>query len=68
MAANTDPVTTGHAEFVKFAGELIGVTVLVIFADMSEDIGKIAVVLMSGWFLIFLITNATELQGLVRKV
>lgn len=63
-----NPEVTGHSEFVKFAGMAIGVSTLAVLADMSELIGKLAVVVMSGWFLIFLITNAEDIQKLTAKV
>lgn len=60
--------SSAHSMFVTFAGELIGVTVLAIFADMSDELGGIAVALMGGWFLLFLMTNAPELSTIVGKV
>jgi hypothetical protein len=51
-----------HGTYVGILGELIGVAVLAIFADMNEDVGKVAVTVMIGWFIIFLIVNAAVIN------
>lgn len=62
MAAKTIPA---HNIFVGIAFELIGVSVLAIFADMSDDLGELMVVVMVGWFIVFLSINAEWLQHVV---
>lgn len=57
-----------HTIWVSLFAETAGVIVLAIFADMNDDLGKIAVVLIAGWFLIFLMINAPSLSALVSKV
>jgi hypothetical protein len=64
-SSKSTPSTTsgqsGHSIFVNIAGSVIGVSILAIIADFSDNAGGFAVALMAGWFLIFLMTNATEL-------
>lgn len=59
---------TTHHLFAAFAGELIGIAVLAVFADMSDDLGSVAVALMGGWFLIFIMANSSGLAGIFSKV
>lgn len=60
--------TPQHQIFVKIAGELIGISVLAVFADMNDDVGSVMVALMVGWFILFLITNATDISGVIGKL
>jgi hypothetical protein len=57
-----------HPTYLGIAAELIGIAVLAIFAEMSEDIGKIAVTVMVGWFIIFLMLNAADVRGAFTHV
>jgi hypothetical protein len=59
---------TAHSVFVTALAELIGISVVAIFADMSDSVGKAAVAIMAGWLLIFLISNAEWLQSLTTKL
>jgi hypothetical protein len=58
--------TQGHSVFVTILGEIIGVSLLAIFADSGEGPGKLAVALMAGWFLVFLMANATTINQWVK--
>jgi hypothetical protein len=58
----------GHDVFVVILGEVIGVALLAIVADMNDELGRIAVALMVGWLLIFLMTHDLFLKGLVGKL
>jgi hypothetical protein len=57
----------GHDVFVVILGEAIGVALLAIVADMSDDFGRIAVAIMAGWLLIFLMTHDQFLKGLTGQ-
>lgn len=57
-----------HHLFAAFAGELIGVAVLAVFADMSDDLGRVAVAIMGGWFLIWIMANAGDISNLTSKI
>jgi hypothetical protein len=65
--SNSQPVP-GHSLFVTLLGEIIGVSILAIVADSSDAIGKIAVALMAGWLLIFLMNNASDLSTWTAKL
>jgi len=58
----------GHDVFVSLLGEIIGIAILAVVADFNETIGKVAVALMVGWLLVFLITNDTFLATLEKKL
>lgn len=58
----------GHSVFVTLLFAMVGVSLLAIFADLNEGIGKVAVALMAGWLLIFLMTNAVFLQDIEEKL
>ena len=62
------PVGASHNVFVTILGEFVGVAILAVIADSSEDLGKVAVMLMAGWFLIFLMINAPLLAQLEKKL
>lgn len=66
MATTTS--TPQHQIFVKIAGELIGISILAVFADMNDDLGSIMVMLMIGWFVLFLMINATDISGVFGKL
>lgn len=57
-----------HSLIVTTLAEVIGVSILAILADSSDTIGKVAVAIMAGWLLIFLIGNASWLQSLTTKL
>lgn len=59
---------SSHNIYVGLIGELAGVAVLAILADMNDDLGKLLVALMAGWFLIFLMINASWLSTVTKKV
>lgn len=54
-----------HNIWVGLIGELIGVAALAVFADLNENVGRLAVVMMVGWFILFLSINAQWLSGVV---
>lgn len=64
----TTTTQPGHDVFVKILGEVIGVSILAILADQNDDLGKVAVALMGGWLLIFLMSHDMFLKGLVNKL
>ena len=68
MAAKKQQGQPGHDVFVTILGEVIGVSILAIVADTNDEMGKVAVALMSGWLLIFLMTHDMFLKGLVNKL
>lgn len=61
-------VTGPHNIYVQLLGEIIGVAILAIVADMNDGMGKVAVALIGGWFFVFLILHAPVLQSLFSKV
>lgn len=67
---NPPPTTTidSHEVLVKLLGELVGVAILAIVADSSEQLGKIAVALMLSWLLVWVITNPALIQKLTGKL
>jgi hypothetical protein len=64
---NTSQQST-HEIFVTILAEVIGVSLLAILADASDSLGKVAVALMAGWLLLFLISNATDLSTWAAKL
>lgn len=60
--------TSGHEVFVVLLAEFVGIGILAVIADSSDNLGKIAVALMAGWFLIFVITNAPIVEGWISKL
>lgn len=56
----------GHDVFVTILGEVIGVSILAILADQNDDLGRVAVALMGGWLLIFVMTHDMFLKGLMH--
>lgn len=67
---NPPPTTIidSHEVLVKLLGELVGVAILAIVADSSEQLGKIAVALMLSWLLVWVITNPALIQKLTGKL
>jgi hypothetical protein len=57
-----------HSVIITAAAELIGVSILAIFADSSDTIGKAAVALMGAWLLLWLMMNASELTSWTSKL
>ena len=57
-----------HGILVTICAEVIGVSLLAIIADASDALGKVAVALMAGWLLLFLMTNATDLSTWAAKL
>lgn len=57
-----------HELYVTLLAELVGISVLAIVADMSDNFGRIAVALMGGWLFLFLISNDQFLQGITGKL
>jgi hypothetical protein len=57
-----------HNVFVQILAEVIGVSLLAIIADASDALGKVAVALMAGWLLLFLMANATDLTQWTAKL
>jgi len=57
-----------HSVVVTTLAELIGVSILAILADTSDTIGRVAVALMAGWLVIFLISNAGFVNSLTTKL
>lgn len=68
MSKQQPTLVDSHEVLVKLLGEFIGVAILAIVADSNDTLGKIAVALMLGWLLIFLITNADFLNALQGKL
>jgi hypothetical protein len=68
MAKKQVDAQPGHDVFVVMLGEVIGVAILAIVADMNDNLGRVAVALMAGWLLIFLMTHDLFLKGLVNKL
>jgi hypothetical protein len=59
------PQPGAHNIYVGLIGELIGVAALAVFADMDDRIGNLAVVLMVGWFILFLTFNSPWLATVI---
>jgi hypothetical protein len=57
-----------HSLLITTLAELVGVSILAILADTSDTVGKVAVALMAGWLLIFLMTNAPFINSLTSKL
>lgn len=70
LPANTTPAGTPdiHGVFTALAGEIIGVSLLAVFADLNDDLGHALVAVMIGWFLMFLIINASGIHTLVGRL
>jgi hypothetical protein len=64
-AAKAAAPKTGHEIVVTVTVELVGVALIAILAGMSDGLGRVMVALMSGFLLVFLITNATFLKGVI---
>lgn len=56
----------GHEVFVKILGEVVGVSILAILADSNDDLGKVAVALMGGWLLVFIMSHDAFLKGIMH--
>lgn len=67
-ATRAKSTPTTHDELLVVMAEVIGVSLLAIFADSSDSFGRVAVAIMAAWFLLFLISNAAWLQSLVGKL
>jgi len=48
--------------------QLLGVGALALLAGVSDEVGKIIVVIMAGIMLIWLMTHTTQLKTIVGKV
>jgi len=70
MATKAAPqyTLTAHQTYMGLLGELIGIAVLAVIADLNEDVGKVAVAVMVGWFIIFLTINAGLIAGAFQTV
>lgn len=66
MSSNTQQ--SSHGAFVTVLVEVIGVSLLAIVADASDALGKVAVAIMAGWLLLFLMSNATDLSSWAAKL
>lgn len=60
--------SSSHDVFVVILAEVIGVSILAIIADASDALGKVAVAIMAGWLLIFLMSNASDLNTWAAKL
>jgi hypothetical protein len=63
--ANTAPA--GHDIVVTTAFELIGVALMALLAGAGPNIGKIAVIVMVGFLLGWLLLNSGTLQGWLKS-
>jgi hypothetical protein len=59
---------SAHSFLVATLGEIVGISILAIFADLSDTVGKVAVAIMCGWLLIFLMSNTSWLNSLIPKL
>jgi len=57
-----------HNIYVGLIGEIIGVMVIAVIADMNENVGKLMVTIMVGWLLLFLAINSQWFSQTVGKV
>jgi hypothetical protein len=64
----TTKTATPHSIFVTILAEVLGISVMAIVADFNDTLGKIAVALMVGWLIIFLITNDQLLTAIEGKL
>lgn len=67
MAAKPPPKQPGYDIVVTSTVELIGVGLLTLLAGSSPQMGKIAVIVMVGFLLGWLLINTTKLQGWLKK-
>lgn len=67
-APNSGSATGAHSVFVTILGEVIGISILAIFADSSDGAGKAAVALMSAWLLVWLMLNAQTITSILKDV
>jgi hypothetical protein len=58
---------SAHSIVVQTAIEVIGVGLMAIFADMSDNVGRLMLVLMVGFFLIWFFMNLSFWQSIVSK-
>ena len=61
-------VQTTHGVFVTILGQFIGVGILAIIADMGEGPGRVAVAIILGWALVFVMAHAQTLNGWIGKL
>jgi hypothetical protein len=64
MAANQ----AGHSIVATTAVELIGVALLAILAGMSDDMGKVMLILMWGFVLGWFLLHTSQFAGMVKHL
>jgi hypothetical protein len=57
----------GHSIIVELTVELIGVGLVTLLAGSNPQMGKVCVIVMSGFLLGWLLANTTTLQGWLKK-
>ena len=67
MATTTKPQTGNNLLTTTFV-ELVGVGLLAILAGMSDDVGKIMLILMWGFMLGWLLLHTSQLAGMVKAI
>jgi hypothetical protein len=66
--ATTSKQQTGNSLITTTLVELVGVGLLVILAGMSDDVGKIMLILMWGFMLGWLLLHTSQLAGMVKAI
>lgn len=66
-AGGTSP-PPAHSALASLGAQFVGVMIMAVLAGFDDRIGRIMVVIMAGFLLLWLLTNATLLQTLVGKL
>ena len=61
--ASPTQIQLWHQLYTSILFEAVGVFILAIIADSNEKLGTIIVIVMIGWFLIFLASHGSEIPG-----
>lgn len=59
---------TGHNLVATTAVELVAVAIFAIMAGMSDDMGKVMLILMWGFFLGWCLLHTQQLAGMVKAL
>lgn len=57
----------GHSIITELTVELIGVGLITLLAGSNPQMGKVCVIIMSGFLLGWLLANTTTLEGWLKK-
>lgn len=68
MATKKPPAQTGHNLVATTAVELVAVAVFAILAGMNDDMGKLVLILMWGFFLGWCLIHTQQLAGMVKAL